>query len=156
MAETKAQETLAITVSQATGLSPTQIRRSLRPPLSIQSNRLYDVWAGDGHLILKEPEADILLHPNQEDLMEEDEWRDFAEPYTTGCLRTDPGMAQRAQQYALLLHAFWLVALIRSGLERVKRSLAWLAGPRYGRKPAPASLPGEGSCLASERLWRST
>ena len=300
MAETAAQETLAALVSQVTSLPRTQIRLSLRPPLSIQSNRLYDVWAGDRHLILKEylkePEfedaprreynalqllepldiaprplyrqppkptlgpvvlyeymeghmwdrkrpsahelgqlaelwlqvnalptedlwlsrgyerplsdlltrfhtvfcayqdwtettypparraaglcldllekctpvvhelehsephlclcrsdprfanviarpdgrlglvdwedsglrdpardlADILLHPNQEDLLEETEWRAFTEPYAAGRSQTDPGMADRAHLYKLLFHAFWLVALIRSGLERVK------------------------------------
>jgi aminoglycoside phosphotransferase (APT) family kinase protein len=47
-------EPLTDLVSQATGLPPAATRVSPRPPLSVQSNRLYDAWAGGRHLILKE------------------------------------------------------------------------------------------------------
>lgn len=71
--------------------------------------------------------ADILLHPNQEDLLEKNDWRAFTEPYTAGRAKTDPGMADRAHNYELLFHAFWLAALIRSGLERARtnRLMGW-------------------------------
>jgi len=71
--------------------------------------------------------ADILLHPNQEDLLEENDWWAFTEPYTAGCAETDPGMADRAHYYELLFHVFWLAALIRSGLERARtgRLMGW-------------------------------
>src|SRR6185436_10885782 len=45
---------LADLVAKATGLNSNAIRLSLRPPLDHQSNRLYEAWAGDQHLILKE------------------------------------------------------------------------------------------------------
>jgi hypothetical protein len=64
--------------------------------------------------------ADILLHPNQEDLLEENDWRAFAEHYAAGRAKTDPGMADRAHQYKLLFHVFWVAAFIRRGLERAK------------------------------------
>ena len=47
-------ESLAAVVAQVTGVDAASIHISLRPPLEIQSNRLYDAWAGDRHLIVKE------------------------------------------------------------------------------------------------------
>ncbi|UCC63732.1 MAG: hypothetical protein JSV36_01345, partial [Anaerolineae bacterium] len=47
-------EALGNIVAQATGMDLASIRISLRPPLEVQSNRLYDAWAGDWHLIVKE------------------------------------------------------------------------------------------------------
>jgi len=35
-------------VAAATGAPTSSIRVALRPPLEVQSNRLYDAWAGDG------------------------------------------------------------------------------------------------------------
>jgi hypothetical protein len=54
---------LTTILSKAAGLPETGINVALRPPLDHQSNRLYDVWAGDRHLIAKE-----FLKP--------DEWQD--------------------------------------------------------------------------------
>ncbi len=47
-------ETLQTIVAEATGLSPAAIGISPRPPLDNQSNQLYDVWASNRHLIVKE------------------------------------------------------------------------------------------------------
>jgi aminoglycoside phosphotransferase (APT) family kinase protein len=41
-------------VAAATGVSPASVRVSLRAPLEVQSNRLYDAWAGKRRLIVKE------------------------------------------------------------------------------------------------------
>jgi Ser/Thr protein kinase RdoA (MazF antagonist) len=51
---------LTTIVAKATGLSSSEVNVSLRPPLEHQSNRLYDVWASDRHLIAKE-----FLKPNE-------------------------------------------------------------------------------------------
>jgi thiamine kinase-like enzyme len=45
---------LATILARTTGTSADEITVSLRPPTEHQSNRLYDVWAGDQHLIAKE------------------------------------------------------------------------------------------------------
>jgi len=45
---------LAAVASHALGLTPANFRIALRPPLDHQSNRLYDVWTGQRHLIAKE------------------------------------------------------------------------------------------------------
>ena len=47
-------ESLAEITAQATGQPEAEIRIKLRPPLTYQSNRLYDVWIGSQHLIAKE------------------------------------------------------------------------------------------------------
>jgi hypothetical protein len=47
-------EALTAIVAQTTGTDPASVRVSLRLPLEIQSNRLYDAWVGDRHLIVKE------------------------------------------------------------------------------------------------------
>jgi hypothetical protein len=41
-------------LSQATGLDMAALVVRERPALAYQSNRLYDVWVGDRHLIAKE------------------------------------------------------------------------------------------------------
>jgi len=64
--------------------------------------------------------ADIVLHPNQEDLYTADEWRAFAEPYVAGRRPVDPGLAHRAHLYGPLFFVFWLAALIRGGLDRAR------------------------------------
>ena len=51
---------LTTIMAKATGLSSSEVDVSLRPPLEHQSNRLYDVRAGDRHLIAKE-----FLKPNE-------------------------------------------------------------------------------------------
>jgi aminoglycoside phosphotransferase (APT) family kinase protein len=64
--------------------------------------------------------ADVLLHPNQEDLFTMDEWQAFVEPYVAGRGEMDPGLAHHAHLYRPLFCAFWLAALIRGGLARAR------------------------------------
>lgn len=47
-------ESFAALAAQVSGLPDAEIKVRLRPPLSYQSNRLYDVWTGTKHLIAKE------------------------------------------------------------------------------------------------------
>lgn len=47
-------------VASRTGIAEVDIRLSLRPAIDIQSNRLYDLWTGDSHWILKE-----YIHPDE-------------------------------------------------------------------------------------------
>jgi aminoglycoside phosphotransferase (APT) family kinase protein len=54
MSAGSASNELRTIVAQATGLDPEAVRISLRQPLDYQSNRLYDAWAGERHLIVKE------------------------------------------------------------------------------------------------------
>jgi hypothetical protein len=45
---------LITVIRRASGLPVSQVQSMLRPPLDHQSNRLYDVWAGERHWIAKE------------------------------------------------------------------------------------------------------
>jgi aminoglycoside phosphotransferase (APT) family kinase protein len=47
-------EALIGLVADATGTPPAGVRVAVRPPLDHQSNRLYDVWAGERRLVAKE------------------------------------------------------------------------------------------------------
>ena len=47
-------DSIAACVAAATGAPASSIRVARRPPLEMQSNRLYDAWAGDRRLIVKE------------------------------------------------------------------------------------------------------
>jgi aminoglycoside phosphotransferase (APT) family kinase protein len=47
-------EPLKATMAQALGLPPATLGVFVRQPLDHQTNRLYDLWAGDRHLIVKE------------------------------------------------------------------------------------------------------
>jgi aminoglycoside phosphotransferase (APT) family kinase protein len=64
--------------------------------------------------------ADIVLHPNQEDLLGEDEWRAFTCPYVAGHGADGPGIVRRAHLYGALFHLFFLAAIIRGGLRRAQ------------------------------------
>ena len=52
-AEEKELEPVQQVVAEVTGMVPAAINVAIRPPLLSQSNRLYDAWAGERHLIVK-------------------------------------------------------------------------------------------------------
>lgn len=54
MSEDNSRTLLERMVALATGFPPSKTRIALRQPLTIQSNRLYDVWVEGRHLIAKE------------------------------------------------------------------------------------------------------
>jgi aminoglycoside phosphotransferase (APT) family kinase protein len=60
---------LTTIVAKVTGLSTTKIKVSPHPVLEHQSNQLYDAWAGDRHLIVKE-----FLKPDEQ---QDAPWREF-------------------------------------------------------------------------------
>ncbi|WP_420630727.1 aminoglycoside phosphotransferase family protein [Candidatus Leptofilum sp.] len=60
--------------------------------------------------------ADLLTHPNQEDLLTDEEWDAFLRPYTAARLQTDPYFNERIQYYLLLFPLFWLLGLLNAGV----------------------------------------
>ncbi len=244
-------ETLQTIVAEATGLSPSAISISPRPPLDNQSNQLYDVWASNRHLIVKEflkpdelqdapvrefraltllapldiapqpvlfqpfseiearfrtlfqtyaawveaefapgrqavdlcftllesrrivirelsdytpplcfcradprfanviqrPDgrlglvdwedsglrdpardlADIITHPNQEDIVSLDRWQAFLQPYIAVRCELDPHLLRRMHLYLALFPVFWLAVLVREGMRLVgtDRLVGW-------------------------------
>lgn len=62
--------------------------------------------------------ADLLTHPNQEDLLRDEEWDAFLRPYTTKRLKTDPNFNERVHHYLAIFPIFWLLLLLNSGANR--------------------------------------
>jgi hypothetical protein len=60
--------------------------------------------------------ADILTHPNQEDLLNWEEWQIFIEPYLDVRSRIDRDIAVRMHLYLAIFPIFWLTFIIKQGL----------------------------------------
>lgn len=59
--------------------------------------------------------ADILTHPNQEDLVAPDAWQAFLQPYLAERAARDAGLIRRAHLYQALFPIFWLTVIINQG-----------------------------------------
>jgi aminoglycoside phosphotransferase (APT) family kinase protein len=61
--------------------------------------------------------ADLLLHPNQEDLLTSEGWQPFLDRYVR-CRSADRGFGERLRGYLALFPVFWLGVLLSEGLRR--------------------------------------
>jgi hypothetical protein len=64
--------------------------------------------------------ADLLTHPNQEDLLNDAEWQAFLRPYTTERLKTDSHFNERIHYYLAIFPIFFLLLLLNTGVSRAK------------------------------------
>lgn len=64
--------------------------------------------------------ADLLMHPNQEDLLDFAAWQPFLSEYMKG-RRDDPDFELRLKAYLALFPVFWLGILLANGLGRIAR-----------------------------------
>jgi aminoglycoside phosphotransferase (APT) family kinase protein len=62
--------------------------------------------------------ADLLMHPNQEDLLDWDAWQAFLTVYGDS-RRNDPGFQSRLQGSLAVFPVFWLGILLEDGLQRM-------------------------------------
>lgn len=62
--------------------------------------------------------ADILTHPNQEDLLSPLQWRAFLSPYIEARGRIDDALSERLHLYRGLLPVWWLAILLNEGMRR--------------------------------------
>ena len=60
--------------------------------------------------------ADLLTHPNQEDLLSPDEWQDFLHPYLAGRRNVDPHLHHRLSLYLAVFPIFWLATFLERGI----------------------------------------
>lgn len=65
--------------------------------------------------------ADLLTHPNQEDLLTPEAWQPFLKPYLAARRTADPELAERMHLYLAIFPVFWLAVLVRNGLQRAER-----------------------------------
>lgn len=78
----------------------------------------YVDWEDSG---LRDPArdlADLLTHPNQEDLLTQDEWQAFLQPYLAERSMVDPTLQQRVHAYLAIFPLFWLAILLPIGVKR--------------------------------------
>ena len=57
--------------------------------------------------------ADLLLHPNQEDLLSWEAWQPFFTPYFAERRKIDPSIEQRFVWYTAVLPLFWLALFLK-------------------------------------------
>ncbi len=71
--------------------------------------------------------ADLLTHPEQEDLLSFDEWQAFLQPYLATQARMDSSLGRRIELYRAVFPLFWLSLLLRLGVERIEHgeSRSW-------------------------------
>jgi aminoglycoside phosphotransferase (APT) family kinase protein len=69
--------------------------------------------------------ADILLHPNQEDLLLPAEWQPFLQPYLNERSRTDPSLWHRAHLYQAIFPIFWISVITNLGCTRAGQWDGW-------------------------------
>jgi aminoglycoside phosphotransferase (APT) family kinase protein len=68
--------------------------------------------------------ADLLTHPEQEDLLTPDAWRAFLQPYLAVQAQDDPSLQRRIDLYRAVFPLFWLSVLAKDGVERSERGAA--------------------------------
>jgi thiamine kinase-like enzyme len=60
--------------------------------------------------------ADIVTHPNQEDLVDWKAWQAFLEPYISARSRIDSDISRRMHLYLAIFPIFWLIVISRNGI----------------------------------------
>lgn len=78
--------------------------------------------------------ADLLTHPNQEDLLGWEEWQVFIKPYMDAYSRVDVNISRRIHLYLAIFPIFWLTTLIKRGV--------WLASTGQFSAHMINGLPG--------------
>jgi aminoglycoside phosphotransferase (APT) family kinase protein len=75
-------------------------------------------WEDSGLLDPAKDIADLLTHPNQEDIVNWKEWQSFfVKPYLDARSQVDKSIAYRLQLYLAILPIYWLTVLIKRGLK---------------------------------------
>ena len=68
--------------------------------------------------------ADLITHPNQEDLLDMDAWRPFLAPYLAARSRFDATIDGRFHAYLALFPIYWLALLLDHGRQKVEQGTA--------------------------------
>jgi aminoglycoside phosphotransferase (APT) family kinase protein len=62
----------------------------------------------------------LLSHPNQEDLLSDDEWQELVGPYLASMTPRDPLLPHRIAIYRAIYPMFWLSVLFQEGVRRAE------------------------------------
>lgn len=84
-------------------------------------------WEDSGLRDAARDVADLLTHPNQEDLLCWEEWQAFMQPYLAMQGRRDKEIGRRVHLYLALLPFFWITIFVQRGirLAAAGRSCGW-------------------------------
>lgn len=75
-------------------------------------------WEDSGLRDAARDVADIMAHPNQEDLLSWEDWQAFLEPYFAERRQVDPDIEKRVHLYNAVFPLFWLSGLLTHGIRR--------------------------------------
>ena len=64
--------------------------------------------------------ADIMTHPNQEDLLSPNKWQAFLQPYLAVRRESDAHIEARTHLYLALFPVFWLSVLLQQGIKKAQ------------------------------------
>lgn len=92
--------------------------------------------------------ADLMTHPNQEDLVSRKQWQALLQPYERAIGSDDPELLERVHLYEALFPLFWLTILINAGMRRTQQGK--LDGWDANGLPASVRLR---RCLARGLAW---
>jgi aminoglycoside phosphotransferase (APT) family kinase protein len=92
--------------------------------------------------------ADLLTHPNQEDLLTLAGWQPFLQPYLAARTPDDPTLAERMHLYLALFPLFWLSVCLPIGVKRA--TMGQITGWQINGLPANVRLQ---RCLARAKAW---
>jgi aminoglycoside phosphotransferase (APT) family kinase protein len=72
--------------------------------------------------------ADLIMHPNQEDLLTWEEWQPFRQPFLERHCQADQYVVNRSHLYLAIFPFFWLTGLMNLGIKRFTAGMtdAWL------------------------------
>jgi thiamine kinase-like enzyme len=65
--------------------------------------------------------ADVITHPNQEDLVSQAQWQALLQPYIAAHARRDPNLAHRMHLSLALFPVFWMTIIMNRELGRIQR-----------------------------------
>lgn len=95
--------------------------------------------------------ADLLTHPNQEDLLTVAEWQAFLQPYWAARTAIDPTVQQRMHLYLAIFPLFWLAICLSIGVKLATKETT--AGWQINGLPANLRLR---RYLARSIAWPAT
>lgn len=75
-------------------------------------------WEDSGLRDVARDIADIIVHPNQEDLLSWEDWQAFLELYYKERRKVDPQIEMRVHLYNAIFPLFWLSGLVTYGVRR--------------------------------------
>jgi thiamine kinase-like enzyme len=92
--------------------------------------------------------ADLITHPNQEDLLHRNDWQAFLTPYLARRGQLDATIQARLHLYLAIFPIFWLAILLEHGIQKARKGT--VSGWHTNRLPTNERLR---RYLARAQAW---